>query len=54
MIELVFYPIASNLSGPVTAKQNLSDVKSLGDFLCIPTPDTGQLNPLFYTLQNLD
>ena len=22
---------------------------SLGDFLCIPTPNTGQLNPLFHT-----
>ena len=21
----------------------------LGDFLCIPTPNTGQLNPLFHT-----
>ena len=24
-------------------------VISLGDFLCIPTPNTGQLNPLFHT-----
>ena len=23
--------------------------QSLGDFLCIPTPNTGQLNPLFHT-----
>ena len=23
--------------------------KPLGDFLCIPTPNTGQLNPLFHT-----
>ena len=22
---------------------------ALGDFLCIPTPNTGQLNPLFHT-----
>ena len=22
---------------------------TLGDFLCIPTPNTGQLNPLFHT-----
>ena len=22
---------------------------SLGDFLCIPTPNAGQLNPLFHT-----
>ena len=25
-------------------------VVSLGDFLCIPTPNTGQLNPMFNTL----
>ena len=23
---------------------------ALGDFLCIPTPNTGQLNPLFHTI----
>ena len=23
--------------------------KPLGDFLCIPTPNTGELNPLFHT-----
>ena len=26
---------------------NLSE--TLGDFLCIPTPNTGQLNPVFHT-----
>ena len=26
---------------------------SLGDFLCLRTPDTGQLNPLFYTFAEM-
>ena len=26
---------------------------TLGDFLCIPTPNKGQLNPLFHTFAEL-
>ena len=36
-------------SEDVSTLLGMKTVESLGDFLCIPTLNTGQLNPLFHT-----
>ena len=50
-MKVLFYQTFLIIRG-VTSSSSPTDkgsLKPLGDFLCIPTPNTGQLNPLFHT-----
>ena len=52
-IKQMFWPSTNTFVFFVFFTRTKGSGISLGDFLCIPTPNTGQLNNLFHTFAEL-